>query len=248
MAKVKKLIKHILKNTTPSRSLNLISAKNYRNLADKLTGEYNTPRVLVVGGRISGKGINELVDNSAIHVLETDIQFGPRTQLLCDAHALPFMNGSFDAVVVQAVLEHVFDPAQCVKEISRVVAEHGWVYAETPFMQQVHDAPYDFQRFTYIGHRRLFRDFTEIESGSVAGPGTALCWAYLSFLSSFSDHKYVKAALLRFALFTGFWIKYFDYFLINKKGSWEGASAYYFLGRKSNIPLSDRELITSFRH
>ena len=229
---VKTVIKSILRKITPSRSLNLRSAKNFRKLADLLIIDCNAPRVLVVGGRVLGSGINELFDNSVIQALETDIQFGPRTQSLCDAHALPFKNESFDAVVIQAVLEHVFDPVQCVKEISRVLAENGYVYAETPFMQQVHDAPYDFHRFTYIGHRRLFRNFTEIESGAVAGPGTSLCWAYVSFLSSFSDRKYFKAILMRIALFTGFWVKFFDYYLINKKGSRDSASANYFLGRK----------------
>lgn len=203
--------------------------------------------MLVIGGRILGAGINEIVDNPGIKFMETDIQFGPCTKSLYDAHALPFKNESFDAVISQALLEHVFDPVQCVKEVSRVLAENGYVYAETPFMQQLHDAPYDFYRFTYLGHRRLFRHFTEIENGPVAGPGTVLFWAYVSFLSSFSDHKYFKAVLMRIALFTGFWIKYFDYFLINKNGSWEGASAYFFLGRKSNTPLSDRELISLFR-
>lgn len=244
MENFKRTIKNVLRKITPSRSLNLRSAKNYRKMAGLLTGEYNAPRVLVVGGRILGSDINEIVDSPAIQVLETDIQLGPRTTLLCDAHTLPFKNGSFDAVVAQAVLEHVFEPVQCVKEMSRVLAEHGYVYAETPFMYPTHDAPYDFQRFTYLGHRRLFRNFTEVESGLVAGPGTALGLAYICFLSSFSDHKYVKAALLRFALFTGFWIKYFDYFLIGKEGSLGGASVYYFLGQKSTSVLSDKELVS----
>lgn len=245
--KVNKIIKNILNKITPSRSLNLRSAKNFRKLADLLIIDCNAPRVLVVGGRILGCGINDLFNVKAIQAVETDIQLGPRTELVCDAHALPFRNGAFDAVIIQAVLEHVFDPVQCVEEISRVLVEHGYVYAETPFMQQVHDAPYDFHRFTYLGHRRLFRHFTEIESGPIAGPGTALFWAYVSFLSSFSDRKYIKAVLLRLALFTGFWIKYFDYFLINKKGSWDGASVYYFMGRKCGTHLSDQELIALLR-
>lgn len=247
MRKIKQVLKKILKKITPSRSLNLRSAKNYRKIAELLSNGGKIPRVLVIGGRILGKGISELVDNPAIYMLETDIRSGPRTQVCCDAHALPFKPETFDAVIVQAVLEHVFDPVQCVNEISRVLAENGYVYAETPFMQQVHDAPHDFQRFTYLGHRRLFRYFTEIASGPVAGPGTVLYWAYISFLASFSDHQYLKAVLMRLALLSGFWLKYFDYFLIRKKGAWENASVYYFLGRKSKAPLSDRELIKLFR-
>ena len=57
-----------------------------------------------------------------------------------------------------------------MKEIYRVLKSDGIVYIETPFMQQVHGGKYDFTRFTYLGHRRLFARFQEIESGiSVTG-------------------------------------------------------------------------------
>jgi len=38
-------------------------------------------------------------------------------------------------------------------------------------MQQVHNERYDFTRFTYLGHRRLFSAFDEIDSGASCGPG-----------------------------------------------------------------------------
>ena len=244
VVKTKKNIKQFIRKITPSRSLNFRSGKNFRKLAGILAVNGESPRVLVVGGRILGSGINEFFDNSSIQVFETDIQSGPRVQLLCDAHFLPFKNGSFDAVIVQAVLEHVFDPVESVREMCRVLKSKGYIYAETPFLQQVHDAPYDFQRFTHLGHRLLFREFDEIASGPIAGPATVLFWAYVSFISSFSDRKYLKAFLMRFALFSGFWIKYFDHYLISKKGALEGASALYFMGQKRDTPFLNREMIS----
>ena len=71
-----------------------------------------------------------------------------------------------DAVCVQAVLEHVVDPAGVVAEIERVLKSDGVVYAETPFMQQVHGGAYDFTRFTELGHRWLWRRFATIERGT----------------------------------------------------------------------------------
>ena len=105
------------------------------------------------------------------------------TSLICDAHDIPFADGCFDGVIVQAVLEHVMDPGRCVEEIHRVLGDNGLVYAETPFIQQIHMGRYDFTRYTHSGHRRLFRRFEEIASGPVGGPGMALAWAYqvLSF-------------------------------------------------------------------
>ena len=238
------IAKPVLNKITPSRSLNLQSVKNYRKFSNLLIKEFDEPRVLIVGGRKLGSGINELISSNGIQILETDIQSGPRARLICDAHALPFNANCFDAVVVQAVLEHVFDPVKCVKEIHRVLRTDGYIYAETPFLQQVHEAPYDFQRYTHFGHRLLFRQFDTIESGPVAGPATVLFWAYVSFISSFSDRKYLKAFLMRLALFSGFWIKYFDHYLISKKGALGGASALYFVGRKRDIPFSNQEIIS----
>ena len=74
-----------------------------------------------------------------------------------------------DAVICQAVLEHVLEPASAVSEIHRVLRRDGLVYAETPFMQQVHERAYDFSRFTQSGHRWLFRRFSEISAGPIGG-------------------------------------------------------------------------------
>jgi hypothetical protein len=74
-------------------------------------------------------------------------------------------------------LEHVLDPSAVVAEIHRVLKPDGYVYAETPFMQQVHERAYDFSRFTRSGHRWLFRQFDEIDAGPITGPATAFLWS-----------------------------------------------------------------------
>ena len=50
-----------------------------------------------------------------------------------------------------------------------------------------------------------------------------------------------------FAGYTAFWLKYFDHLLIDKPGALDAASGYYFLGRKSTVVLSDRELLGLYR-
>ena len=93
--------------------------------------------------------------------IETDVYIGPEPPVVCDAHNLPFADGTFDAVVCQAVLEHVLDPWRVAQEVRRVLTPDGYVYSEVPFMQQVHEGAFDFTRFTHVGHRRLWHEFDE---------------------------------------------------------------------------------------
>ena len=154
---------------------------------------------------------------------------------------------TFDCVIVQAVLEHVLEPHQCIAEIYRVLKPAGIVYGETPFMQQVHMQEYDFTRFTHLGHRWLFKNFEEIESGICCGPGMSFAWAYRAFLRSFASTKLSYFIITNFARMTSFFFKYFDYFLIDRPAAYDGASGFYFIGRKSERPITGKELIQRFR-
>lgn len=249
----KKINNHqnFLKNTinfiTPSISRNFKGEKNYQNFCDELLKQNNYPRVLVIGGKILGQGMEEIINNKRIDFIETDVSFGPRTILICDAHDLPFFDEVFDGVIIQAVLEHVVDPYKCTEEIFRVLNSHGIVYSETPFMQQVHEGQFDFTRFTALGHRRLFRKFDEIDSGVVCGPGMALAWSYQYFLLSFTKSKKMRSFLRLFSKFTSFYLKYFDYYLIDKPGAQDAASGFYFLGQKGENILQDKDLIKLYK-
>jgi len=180
-------------------------------------------------------------------LVESDVSFGPRTTLIADAHDLPFADGTFDGVVAQAVLEHVVDPYRCAQEMWRVLRPRGLIYAETPFMQQVHEGRYDFTRFTHLGHRRVFRGFEEIDSGAIGGPGMALGWAWAYFLMSFAGSRRARSILYALARFTAFPAKYFDYLLLGRPAALDAAAGTYFLGRRSEQVLSDRELIAQYR-
>lgn len=239
--------KKALARLLPDIGDNIKGAANYRRFGDLLIKQSALPKILVIGGRILGRGMELLAANPKLELVETDIAFGPRTRLICDAHDIPFQDRSFDGVIVQAVLEHVVDPYRCCEEIHRVLKPQGLVYAETPFMQQVHAGRYDFTRFTHLGHRRLFRRFEEIDSGAVCGPGMALAWSYQFFLLSFVTSRLGRKIMHGLARATAFYLKYFDRLLIGKPGALDAASACYFLGRKSTQTLSDRELIKLYR-
>lgn len=236
-----------LDHCLPNLGRNLASQRNYRAMAQCLLSEVATPAVLVLGGSILGSGMECLTLEPRLRLVETDVSFGPRTQLICDAHQLPFETQSFDGVIAQAVLQYVLEPAQCIREIERVLKPRGLVYVESAFMQQVVHGRYDFCRFTHLGLRRLFRDFVELDSGPVGGPGMALAWSGQFFLLSLAQGRWTRRALYAFARLALFWLKFFDPALKNKPGTYDAASGFYFLGRKGDRVLPDRELVTLYR-
>ncbi len=232
----------------PTIGLNFKSKKNYELLASLLKEKRNKKiRMLVLGGRTLGKGMDLFLDQDNIELIESDVTLGPRTNIIIDAHDIPFAENSIDCVIIQAVLEHVLDPFRVVDEIYRVLKADGLLYSEIPFMQQVHQAPFDFTRFTYLGQKRLFRKFNEIKSGVIGGPGMALAWSYKYFLMSFTKSQFLKKIIREFAHLTSFYLKYFDYFLIDRPGSYDAASGFYFLGMKAKTVLNDKLLTNQFK-
>jgi SAM-dependent methyltransferase len=227
----------------PLRSLwkppNRVAAANMRRLLSLLP---ESSLVLVVGGGTIGNGVEALYAERGVSVIGFDIDASSVTQFIADAHQIPLIDGAVDAVVVQAVLEHVLDPRAVVAEIHRVLRREGLVYAETPFLQQVHAGPNDFVRFTSSGHRYLFRSFEEIAAGPVAGPGTQLLWSVDHLVRGVLRSELAGKAARALV----FWLRYLDR-LVASPFLMDSASAYFFLGRRSDQELEPREIIGYYR-
>ena len=239
-------VREFISSRLPDISKNVSSAGVFERMRDRLLDGRDSATVLVVGGGVVGGGMDCLVDSPKIKLVETDAAVAPRTNLICDGHDLPFADESVDAVIVQAVLEHVVDPHRCVAEIYRVLKPHGLVYSDTPFIQQVHGRQFDFTRFTRLGHRRLFRQFDEIESGISCGPGVALAWTARYFCLSWFSNEKLRALVSISARLVLWPLKYLDLLLAHRPAASDAASAFFFFGRKSDSVLSDRDLIASY--
>lgn len=230
----------------PDPSVNLARERVLRRVRDMLS-QGKEARVLVVGcGRQRGLLDRQLGAGERLQVLYSDIDARADADIYCDGHDLPFAENVFDAVITTAVLEHVLCPDRVTAEIHRVLKVGGVLYSEMPFMQQVHEGAYDFTRYTLSGHRRLFNCFSELESGMVAGPATALVWALENFALAFlvrpGSRRLVKAVVrLAFS-----WLKHVDRLLVKRPAAMDGASCTYFLGRKIEGRVADAEIIARY--
>jgi SAM-dependent methyltransferase len=180
-------------------------------------------------------------------VTRTDVAFAAGIDCICDAHDLPFEDGSFDVVFAESVLEHVCDPQRCVSEIARVLSVGGTVCAMTPFLQPVHMGAYDFTRFTYLGHRRLFRMFDEIGSGTCGGPGYSAIHILRNAVIGITDNRRARAILKLMMLLLTYPLRYIDRFLSRTQSSYNASCAFYFCGTKREMPISDRDILAFFR-
>jgi SAM-dependent methyltransferase len=216
---------------------NAIAASNCAKFIELLMETSERPIVLVIGGGTIGLGASELYNNSSIELVGTDVYASPSTALVADAHKIPFEDGMFDGVWVQAVLEHVLDPATIADEIHRVLRRGGLIYAETPFMQQVHERAYDFSRFTQSGHRWLFKRFSEISAGPIGGAGVVLVWSIRYFCRALGAGD--KLSLLITLPF--FWLRFLDRFAHGRAVA-DAASGFFFLGRRADLTIDPHSM------
>jgi ubiquinone/menaquinone biosynthesis C-methylase UbiE len=72
------------------------------------------------------------------------------------AYEIPADDGEFDCALCSAVLEHLEEPEQALRECHRVLCIGGIAIYSVPFIWHLHEEPRDFYRFTKYGLKYLF--------------------------------------------------------------------------------------------
>jgi len=102
-----------------------------------------------LGGILRGFGATEVVN----YDIESSIP-GAIIGSLVDT---PFPDNEFDAIICNAVLEHVPEIDRVMSELSRVLKPGGFFVAGVPYLQPYHLNPTDFRRYTRDGLEELGR-------------------------------------------------------------------------------------------
>ena len=126
-------------------------AKHIGDLAEGILG-----KTLDVG---CGKKPYEKLFRSTQYVgLEYDSaenRLSKKADFFYDGNSFPFPENSFDSVVCNQVLEHVFMPDQFLLEVNRILQDGGALLITVPFLWDEHEQPFDFARYTSFGLKSL---------------------------------------------------------------------------------------------
>lgn len=91
-----------------------------------------------------------------------DIEPGQNVSMVGSIEDIPAEVESFDSIVCTQVLEHVPHPARAAREMYRVLRSGGYAVVTVPQMNELHEEPYDFFRYTCFGAEAVF-----VEAGFV---------------------------------------------------------------------------------
>ena len=143
-----------------------------------------TGRVLNAGA--GDRDISHLVDGELVNLdIAEGLHDASGIHVFAPLHEIPVEDGHFDAVICNAVLEHVRNPEEALAEFRRVTRPGGILYLVVPFMQPEHLDPTDFQRYTVDGLKELVRrhGYEVVEADGVHSVYTTLGWIAMEWLA-----------------------------------------------------------------
>lgn len=94
----------------------------------------------------------------------------PSTNIICDLNFnIPLASSSINYILMTNVLEHLYD-YRVLKEAHRLLTKNSYLYITVPFLLGVHNAPYDYHRYTHFYLIKILEELGfEIEYFSPSG-------------------------------------------------------------------------------
>ncbi len=215
-----------------------VSAHPYGDDIMQLVGRHENGLVLDAGAGKRPVYFDNVVNYEIVAYDTTDV--------VGVGEELPFADGSFDAVVSTAVLEHVKDPFRCAREIARVLKPGGELYCVVPLLAPLHGYPHHYYNMTDQGIRNLFADLLEVERVEVSRhllPIWALTWICSRWAEGLSNAAKDEFLGMRIADFIGSPMPHLDQRYVTglpAAVNSELAAGHALFARKPLSPVSDR--------
>ena len=112
------------------------------------------------------------------HVIEAEAGVFRNTDVIADAHSLPFADETFEFVFAMNAFEHYHSPETVAKEIERILRPGGQVLIRTAFLQPLHEPPWHFYNCTRYGLEKWFSAFKtlDLHVSENFNPAYAVSW------------------------------------------------------------------------
>lgn len=95
-----------------------------------------------------------------------------KADVFYSGNSFPLKKDTYNLVLCNQVLEHVFEPDLFLKEINRVMQKDGILILTVPFVWDEHEQPYDYARYTSFGLKYLLSENGyHIETQKKLSPG-----------------------------------------------------------------------------
>lgn len=124
--------------------------KQIKNVAKYVTG-----KVLDVGA--GGYDRYQTFFNCEKYV-KMDVNHQDNIDVAGSAEAIPLADNEFDTIICTQVLEHLKHPAKAASEMHRILKTNGHLILTAPQINELHEEPYDFFRYTKYGIIALFEE------------------------------------------------------------------------------------------
>ncbi|MGE5778710.1 MAG: glycosyltransferase [Hyphomicrobiales bacterium] len=130
------------------------------------------------------------------NVIEVEYSIFRNTDVVADAHRLPFKEELFSAVICLNAFEHYREPAGVLAEIKRILRPGGSLFLHTAFLQPLHEAPHHYFNCTKYGLAEWLRDFNVVKIGvsDNLNPAFAFSWLASDLEQALAKHVSPAAA------------------------------------------------------
>ena len=148
-----------------SRNRSEVATGSRRLVADIVAGYYGAHIPQYARGRLMDLGCGKVplyeayrsyVSQTVCIDWENTAHKNEYLDATCDlTQRLPYGEHEFDTIILSDVLEHIPQPENLWREMSRVLNPGGSVLLNVPFYYWLHETPYDFYRYTEFALRRF---------------------------------------------------------------------------------------------